>query len=71
MNKDNRIDDELLENVNGGVKKKASTLVHKSTDKSKIKASNTLYSGQAVQAGNLLYKEGDLPGYEPPTSSFV
>ena len=35
MNKDNRIDDELLENVNGGAKKKARTLVHKSTDKSK------------------------------------
>lgn len=68
MNKDNRIDDELLENVNGGVKKKAGSLVHKSTDKSKIKKSNTLYSGQAVQAGNLLYKEDELPGYEPPTT---
>ncbi|WP_026516327.1 hypothetical protein [Butyrivibrio sp. MC2021] len=70
MNMDNRIDDELLDSVNGGVKK-AGNLVFKSTDKSKVKKGNTLYSGQPVKAGNLLYKEDELPGYEPPTSSFI
>jgi hypothetical protein len=67
MNKDNRIDDELLETVNGGGGK-SRKLVFKSSDKSKVKKGNTLYSGQSVEAGNLLYKEDELPGYEPPTT---
>lgn len=52
----NMIEDELLENVNGGTGN-AGNLLFKG--KEKKKAGNTLYSGQPVKAGNLLYKDKD------------
>ena len=50
----NQLNDDELMNVSGG-KKTPDNLVYKGKDRPK--ASNTLYSGQSHQAGNLLYKD--------------
>ena len=55
---EDKLDEEELEETAGGKKKaEPSNLLYKATKKPKT--TNTLYSGQSREAGNLLYNEED------------